>query len=397
MKKMLAIIFKDTRIRFTSPVEWLFFLILPVVFILLLSGGTGPSSDPRIQLEVVDQAQSVLSQTLIAELENSSSVKPVSTTLEDAVSDFESNQVSAILIIPEDFTIGEAQASGTEVRFREQQNNLNALIYQQAVQVAVQRIANLVDIANASVAQAEAIRPFESEAERLAYFETAFTSAQDLMAETPALISNVEGQTEDTINYDPRTNSTVGQMITWVFIPLIGLSAMFASERERGTLSRLLVTPTSKATFIGSTVIGQVLTAVLQMTILISFGSLVLNVNWGSAPLAVALIIVSSALSAAALGVMLGTFVKTEGQANGLSIMIGMVMAMMGGCWYPIELFPQAIRSAARVLPTTWAMQGFLDIAVRGQTISGVLLESGVLLGFALVFFMIGVWRFRYE
>jgi ABC-2 type transport system permease protein len=70
---------------------------------------------------------------------------------------------------------------------------------------------------------------------------------------------------------------------------------------------------------------------------------------------------------------------------------------MMGGCWYPIELFPQAIRSAVRILPTTWAMQGFLDIAVRGQGLSGVLLESGVLLGFALVFFVIGVWRFRYE
>ena len=397
MKKILPIIIKDTLIRFTSPVEWLFFLILPVVFILILSGGTGPSSDPRLQLEVVDQAQSVLSRTLIAELENSTSVKPVIATLEDAVSDFESNQVSAILIIPEDFIISETNGSGIDVTFREQKNNLNALIHKQAVQVAVQRVANLLDVANASVVQAEAISPFDTENERLVYFESAFTSAKDLMAEAPTLVSSEEGQTEDTINYDPRANSTVGQTITWVFIPLIGLSTMLASERERGTLSRLLVTPTSKATFIGSTVIGQVLTAILQMTILISFGTLVLNVNWGSAPFAVALVILSSALAAASLGVMLGTFVKTEGQANGLSIMIGMVMAMMGGCWYPIELFPQSIRSAVRILPTTWAMQGFLDIAVRGQNISGVLLESGVLLGFALLFFTIGVWRFRYE
>ena len=397
MKKIFAIISKDTQIRFTSPVEWMFFLILPVVFILILSGGTGPSSDQRIQLQIVDQADSELSQALLAELENSSSVKPIPTNLDDAVSDFESRQVSAILIIPENFTISSAQTANVEVEFRQQQNKINALIDQQAVQVAVQRIASLVDIAKASVEQAEAIRPFEAVAEREVYFERAFASAQDLMAKTPSLLSSMEGQTEDPINYDPRANSTVGQMITWVFIPLIGLSAMFASERERGTLSRLLVTPTSKAIFIGSTVIGQVLTAVLQMTILIGFGALVLNVNWGDAPLAVALVILSSALAAAALGVMLGTFVKTEGQGNGLSIMIGMVMAMMGGCWYPIELFPQAIRSAVRILPTTWAMQGFLDIAVRGQNLQGVLLESGVLLGFALVFFLIGVWRFRYE
>jgi ABC-2 type transport system permease protein len=217
------------------------------------------------------------------------------------------------------------------------------------------------------------------------------------MADAPQRVNAVVGATEDQINYDPRTNSVAGQMITWVFIPLIGLSAMFAMERTGGTLRRLLVTPTSKAVYIGGTVIGQVLTALLQMALLITFGVLVLQIDWGQSPLALGLVMLTSALAAASLGTMLGTIVKTEGQANGLSIMIGMVMAMMGGCWYPIELFPQAIRTAAQVLPTYWAMSGFLDIAVRGQGVSGILLESGILLGFALVFFLIGVWRFKFE
>jgi ABC-2 type transport system permease protein len=105
----------------------------------------------------------------------------------------------------------------------------------------------------------------------------------------------------------------------------------------------------------------------------------------------------TATLAAASLGTMLGTFVNTEGQANGLAIMIGMVMAMMGGAWYPIELFPEVIRTAAQALPTYWAMRGFLNIAVRGQGLEGVLLESAILCGFALVFFAIGVWRFKYE
>ena len=397
MKKTLAIFLKDTLIRFTSPVEWMFFLILPVVFILILSGGTGPAADQRIHLEVVDLAQTELSKALIDELERSTSVKPVSTELEDAIDDFESRQVSAILIIPEDFDISTAQNKMAEVELRQQQNNLNAIIDEQAVQVAVAHISNLVDIAQASVTQAENFGAFTSQAERQSYFDAAFAEASALYQQSDPLVKDIEGNTADTINYDPRANSTVGQMITWVFIPLIGLAAIFASERERGTLRRLLVTPTSKATFIGSTVVGQVVLAVLQMAILITFGTLVLNLNWADSPLAVLMIILSSALAAAALGTMLGTFVKTEAQGNGLAILIGMVMAMMGGCWYPIELFPQVIRTAARILPTTWAMQGFLNIAVRGQGVSGVLLETGVLLGFALVFFIIGVWRFRYE
>ncbi|MDD5371409.1 MAG: ABC transporter permease, partial [Anaerolineaceae bacterium] len=93
----------------------------------------------------------------------------------------------------------------------------------------------------------------------------------------------------------------------------------------------------------------------------------------------------------------LGAFVKTEGQANGLSILFGMVMALLGGCWYPIELFPQFVRTAVKVLPTTWAMQGLLDLVLRGQGLVEILPVAGVLLVFALVFFAVGVLRFRYE
>ena len=52
MKKIFAIAFKDARERFSGFTEWLFFLILPIVFTLVLAGGTGASSDNRIRLVV---------------------------------------------------------------------------------------------------------------------------------------------------------------------------------------------------------------------------------------------------------------------------------------------------------------------------------------------------------
>jgi len=397
VNRMFAIIKKDIIVRFNSPVEWLFFFILPVVFILVLSGGTGGSVDSRFQLEVVDQAQTDLSASLIDELADSTSVKPVLTKLKDAVSDFDSRLVSAILIIPEGFTTDALKDGDAEIEFRQQPNDPDALIAYQAVQAAVERISSLVEIANASTLKAEKISAFESNDAKQVYFDAAFDSAQSLLEEAPQRITAVEGETADSDNYDPRANSTAGQMITWVFVPLIGLSAIFANERERGTLRRLLVTPASKALYIGSTIIGQVLIAAVQMLLLILFGALVLHVDWGDSLLALGLIILSSSLAAAALGTMLGTFVKTSGQANGLSLMLGMAMALMGGCWYPLELFPEVIRDIVKVLPTTWAMQGFLDIALRGQGVAGVLPEVLVLLGFALIFFVVGIWRFRYE
>jgi ABC-2 type transport system permease protein len=123
----------------------------------------------------------------------------------------------------------------------------------------------------------------------------------------------------------------------------------------------------------------------------------VMKVNWADDPAALAVMMTASALAAAAMGTMLGTFVKTDSQASGLSIMLGMVMALLGGCWYPIEFFPEVVRTVVKVLPTTWAMQGMLDILLRGQGVVGILPVAGVLLAFAAVFFTIGVLRFKYE
>jgi ABC-2 type transport system permease protein len=123
----------------------------------------------------------------------------------------------------------------------------------------------------------------------------------------------------------------------------------------------------------------------------------VMKLGWGREPLALFLILLTAALAAAAFGTAMGTFIKTEGQASGLSIMFGMVFALMGGCWYPLELFPPAIQEAVKILPTRWAMQGMLDLVLRGGGLPDVLPEAAVLLGFAAVFFTVGVLRFRYE
>ncbi|MGE5774674.1 MAG: ABC transporter permease, partial [Chloroflexota bacterium] len=168
-------------------------------------------------------------------------------------------------------------------------------------------------------------------------------------------------------------------------------------ERQQGTLQRLLTTPSSKATFLLGTISGQVVIALVQMLLLVGFGILVMKLNWGREPLALFTILLASALAAAALGTTMGTFIKTEAQANGLSTMFGMVFALMGGCWYPLELFPPVIQNAVKILPTTWAMQGMLDLVLRGGGLREVVPEAGVLFVFAAAFFSLGVWRFRYE
>ena len=244
MRKILAITWKDTLLRFSSTSEWLFFIILPIIFTVLLAGGTGAPSDSRIRLVVADQANTSLSAELIDTLAKSDAVHPELMPLAQAQDEFDTRRAAVLLVIPAGFDLDQLTAGKAELELRQQPNNVNALAASQAISSAIRRVSSAVEIANRSVQEAERIQPFASPAERAAYFDTSLQAAQTQMSAAPDRVDVAMGAVTDQFDYDPRANSSAGQLITWVFIPLIGISALFAYEREGGTLRRVLTTPT---------------------------------------------------------------------------------------------------------------------------------------------------------
>jgi len=398
MRKLLAIGWKDALLRFATVWELAFFIILPLLFTYLVAGGT-PSGeeDERLRLVVVDKAHNQLSGEILAALEASSAVRPEVLSLEEAESQFSSRRLDVMLILPADLSVDAIRGGTAHVELRQQPNSLDALVASRAIQAALRSVSGAVSAADTALKEAEAHGTFESEAGRQVYFQQALTLAQRLGSEAPERLSVIEGSTPDPVAYDPRANASAGQLITWVFIPLLGISGLFAFERVSGTLRRILTTPTQRATYLAGTIAGQVVMALFQMALLILFGIFVMKLPWGRQPLALFLLMTATALAGAALGTSMGTFIKSEAQASGLSIMAGMVMALLGGCWYPLELFPKAVQTIVKILPTTWAMQGMMDLALRGGGLTEILPEAGVLMGFALLFLFIGIRRFRLE
>ncbi|MBL8092396.1 MAG: ABC transporter permease, partial [Anaerolineales bacterium] len=118
MKKIFAIAWKDAIVRFASSSELLFFIVLPIIFIFLISGGipTGDEDNRRLLL-VVDQANTTISQELVSELENSTSVRPDVISIEEAQEQFESRQAPAMLIIPAGFDIESIQNGTAQLDF----------------------------------------------------------------------------------------------------------------------------------------------------------------------------------------------------------------------------------------------------------------------------------------
>jgi ABC-2 type transport system permease protein len=74
-----------------------------------------------------------------------------------------------------------------------------------------------------------------------------------------------------------------------------------------------------------------------------------------------------------------------------------LILVMLGGAWVPSFMFPAWVQQVTLVVPTRWAIAGLDDVTWRGLGLPAALPAVAVQLGFALLFTVAAVWRFRRE
>lgn len=399
MNKIYHIAKKNILLRFSSRSFLIFFLLLPVLFTFVLSSALAGLDDPRRTLLLTVEEETQLTASLVAKLESSALIRLEQLPRAEAEQALADESAPAWLIIPAGTTTAVQAGEQMALQLRKLPNNTDADALERTVTAVASRASLPLTIARNSVRAAELVDPFAEQAARTAYFDEARQNAEQVLDDQPQRLvvnqpATADGQASASGNV---AQQSAGQMVTWVFITLLGAAVLFVMERQEGTLRRLLTTPTNKAIFFAGMMSGELVLGLVQMGILIGVGAIFLGVTWGNDPLALLLLLVSFALASVSLGTLLGVLSKTENQARNLSIMAGMTMALLGGCWWPLELFPEWMRTAVYVFPTTWAMTGLMDLLVRNAGVADVALNTAVLLGYALVFGLLGVWRMRFE
>jgi ABC-2 type transport system permease protein len=269
-----------------------------------------------------------------------------------------------------------------------------------AIETAVSRLRSAVEIAHISAETFDAHEGFESERERGAYLPEAVNLAI-VEWNQPPLRVDVEratgGATPEAEAPSGFAQSSPGMMVQFAIFGLITSAMVLVLERKSGALKRLLTTPINRTTVIGGHVLAMFLVVFLQQVLLVVFGQFVFGVDYMRVPLATLSMMVTLALWAASLGLLIGAVSRREEQVITWSLIAMFVFASLGGAWFPLEVAGEAFTTIGKLTPSAWAMDGLQNIVVRGQGLNSVLLPAGILLAYAAAFFGLAVWRFRFE
>jgi len=398
---------KDLKLFATDRMALLFAILFPFFFIVLFNfvlAGVG-SEDNRLELHLVTrEAEGGLSHRVIGAMEtkDDSQLKPGEPKIvwdkdyDEAVQAVEDKELAGFMAFPSDFTDGLFMGYGTQLEVvadAEAINTraaLNGLARAIASRVGSQQVAANAAIGllvQQSIALGES--PYIGEAIQQLFSDWGGTTAEESLIEFKTeKVAEVEA-------WNPSNLVIPGYLVMFVFFTAALAAESIVRERQNHTLERLLAGSVRREAILGGTFAGTAAKGLIQILIFWAVGILVFDIDLGLSPGAVVILSILMVIMSSAFAIMLATFAKTQRSAGSIAVLTSLALAPLGGCWWPLFTLPKWMQFMAKITPHGWANAGFNKLMVFGADFSAAGPEMLALIGFAVVFGIIAVWRFR--
>jgi ABC-2 type transport system permease protein len=183
------------------------------------------------------------------------------------------------------------------------------------------------------------------------------------------------------------------QLILFMFVTSLSASSMLIETRRLGVSRRMLATPTRAGTVLVGEALGRFAIALLQGALIVVGTTLLFGVDWGNL-LTTVVVILLFALVGTGAAMLLGSVLRNAAQAGGLGVFLGLVLAALGGCMVPLELFPPTMATIAHLTPHAWAIDALTE-ALAGATPAAVASDLAVLALYGTALLAISSTLFR--
>ena len=384
---------KDTRIFFKDRFAMAFAFLFPFIFIVGWSAalsGQGQSDEP-LEITLVTQEDAGISLIVIEDLSESVFASVSAMTYDDALAVLQNGEIDGFVVFPADFTQNflSGESTSLEVVIGEDNPEAEATLAGFAQEVAGRFTETLIATRAAALARESA---GESQQVSAAQQDGPAEESRGDMA--PAVVLEME-TVGDVPPFRPSTFTLPAYLTMFVFFSAALSAEAIARERQNQTLERLMSNGTRRESIVLGKFIGAGYRAAAQLVVMWLAGVLIFDIYIGIAPAAVIAISVLMALASAAFGVLLASFVRSVQAAGSAGVLTSLVLAPIGGCWWPLFIAPQWMQALAKLTPHGWANGGFNKLMMFGAEAGEVTQELAALAAFGVAFLAIALWRFR--
>lgn len=399
------IMLKDLKLFSRDRMALVFFILFPLMFVVLfnfLLADVG-SEDERLELHVATQeVEGGLSHQILEAMEtgNVSELEPGDPQIiwdrdyAEARQAVEDGELDGFLAFPEDFTERVVRGDETELEVVADAGatSTRAALYGLGRSIATR-------IGSTQVAARATVELMIGQGLLDPWDQAAIDEVIEQVAEAMAAAEPfVEFETQQVGDVEPENAANFvipGYLVMFVFFAAALGAEVIVRERQNHTLERLLASSVRRESILGGVFAGTAAKGLIQIAVFWAVGILVFNIDLGLSPAAVIILSILMVIMSSAFAIMLAALVRTQRSAGSLAVLVSLVLAPLGGCWWPLFITPTWMQFLAKFTPHGWANTGFNKLMVFGAEFGDVVPEMLALVGFAVVFAIIGIWRFR--
>jgi len=394
----LSQLFRDIKIL-------IFFVAMPIAFTFFMGfalRGTAEPQDPRLALGWANQdPEGLISQQLYEMLSDSQVIRLVKLDASETDKQVRSGDVAGVLIVPEKYSANALAGQPAQLTLVADPLTTTGQSLQQVLRTPITQLLSSLKIAQIDAELIATQEPFASDAERQAEIEATFQTALQAWTEASAsgsllVVEKAVTEVPDApLGGNAYNQTSPGILVQFVIFQMFTSALILIQERKTRCLQRLITTNMRPSHLIAGHWLAMFAMAFLQTAILVIFGQLMLKVNYLGSPLGTLLVAIGLCMWVASMGLLIGVVSKGEEQAILFSLVAMFVFTSLGGAWFPLEGAGKLFYTVGHLTPAAWAMDGFQNILVRGLGLSSTIQPTLILLGYAFVFFVLAVWRFR--
>ena len=418
MKRILCLAQKDMAVLLGDRANLFWVFGFPVAFALffgLVFSSTNSGEGPKdMEIGLVDQDQSKLSQQFAERLDDEEALKLTPMSMEQAREKVRKGKLAAALIIKDNFSEHNGMGFGTDdpiiqIMADPARQMQSAYLQGMATKAQFQGFSDMFTDPNRAMEQFQNWRDSITQdpninpllATTLLTFFDSLESFTDQLRQTDEDANLSEGfMSIDTISVEHEEEKgkepTQGFQITFpqcILWGILGCAATFAvsivKEQTTGTFARLCVGPVRKSHILAGKGLACGATCVIVMICLYLLAKLLFHVPIDNFPyfimacLCVILCFVGIMMFVCTLG-------KTEQAVGAAGWALIMVMAMLGGGMVPLLFMPHWMQTVGTISPVKWGIYALEGAIWRQFSFTEMLMPCGVLLGIGVVFFTIG-------
>ncbi len=443
LTKLLAVTKKDLKLLYRDKGGFFFTFIFPILMAVffgsMMSGGGGVKG---ISLQVVDYDQTTESQQFIDKLDAAAELRVTRVDEETAKNTVRKGKAAAFLILPQGFgaakgNIFSGDTAHVQLGVDPKRHAIKGLLQGVLMNYAAEdmqssfsdmsKLNSQLDQSLASIQKSRDKGEFTEpeKADRLTEFLTDF---QDMVA-TDGFGNSSPQQNNDAANPDsavnePTNNGFKGlqpliidsvditvnkdgpangydvsfpQGIIWGMMGcLSAFSLSLVTERNQGTLSRLLICSANRSTILAGKALACFFTIIFIASSLLLLGKLVFGIQIRE-PLYMVFSLVAIGFCFSGLMIMFSVISKSEKAASGITWAAMMIMAMAGGGMMPLAFLPAWMGPISQFSPIKWSILALEGPMWRNFSLLEMLPILAVLVGIGLLGFLVGTRLFTWQ